>query len=62
VISVAETHGSESQFPIPGPLFFLSYPQEEEWTSFQTKCYNENVVEPGIEHGTSGSAARNSDH
>jgi hypothetical protein len=32
-----------------------------EWTSFQTHCYSENLVAPGIEHGTSGSAVRNSD-
>jgi hypothetical protein len=29
---------------------------------FQTNCYSENVVAPGIESGTSGSAARNSKH
>jgi hypothetical protein len=33
-----------------------------EWTPFQTDCYSENLVAPGIEQGTSGSAARNSDH
>jgi hypothetical protein len=33
-----------------------------EWTPFQTHCYSENLVAPGIEPGTSGSAARNSDH
>jgi hypothetical protein len=30
-----------------------------EWTPFQTHCYEENPAAPGIEHGTSGSAARN---
>jgi hypothetical protein len=29
---------------------------------FQTHCYAENVVAPGIEPGTCGLAVRNSDH
>jgi hypothetical protein len=33
-----------------------------EWTPFQIHCYAENLVEPGIEPGTSELAARNSDH
>jgi hypothetical protein len=33
-----------------------------EWTPFQTHCYSENLVVSGNESGTSGSAARNSDH
>jgi hypothetical protein len=33
-----------------------------EWTPFQTHCYSENLVVPGIELGTSGSASRDSDH
>jgi hypothetical protein len=33
-----------------------------EWTSFQTHCYSENLVAPGIGPGTSGLAATNSDH
>jgi hypothetical protein len=33
-----------------------------EWTQFQTHCYAENLVAPGIEPGTSGFASRNSDH
>jgi hypothetical protein len=33
-----------------------------EWTPFQTHCYSENLVVPGIEPGISGLAARNSDH
>jgi hypothetical protein len=32
------------------------------WTPFHTHCYSENLVEPGIEPGTSGIAGRNSDH
>jgi hypothetical protein len=33
-----------------------------EWTPFQTHCYSENLVAPGIEPGTSGFIARNSDY
>jgi hypothetical protein len=33
-----------------------------EWARFQTHCYSENLVESGIEPGTSELAARNSDH
>jgi hypothetical protein len=33
-----------------------------EWAPFQTHCYSENLVAPRIEPGTSGIAARNSDH
>jgi hypothetical protein len=33
-----------------------------EWTPFQNHCYSENVAEPGIEPGTSGSATKKSDH
>jgi hypothetical protein len=38
------------------------YPHEAEWTPFQTHHYSENLVARGIEPGTSGSVARNSDH
>jgi hypothetical protein len=40
----------------------LNYPHEAEWTPFQTHYFSENMVAPGIELGTSGSVARNSDH
>jgi hypothetical protein len=40
----------------------LSYPHEAEWTPFQAHYFSENLVAPGMEHGTSGSVARNSDH
>jgi hypothetical protein len=33
-----------------------------EWVPFQTHCYSENLAAPGIESGTSGYAARNSDY
>jgi hypothetical protein len=42
--------------------YLLKYPHEAEWTPFQTHYFLENKVEPGIEPGTSGSVARNSDH
>jgi hypothetical protein len=32
-----------------------------EWTPFQTHCYSENLVAPGIEPGTSDIAVSNSD-
>jgi hypothetical protein len=42
--------------------YLLIYPHEAECTPFQTNCYSENLVAPGIEPRTSGCAARNSDH
>jgi hypothetical protein len=33
-----------------------------EWILFQTHCYSEILVAPGIESGTSESTARNFDH
>jgi hypothetical protein len=35
---------------------------EAEWTPFQTHYFSEKLVMLGIEPGTSGSVARNSDH
>jgi hypothetical protein len=40
----------------------LSYTHEAECTPFQTHYFSENLVVPGIDPGTSGSVARNSDH
>jgi hypothetical protein len=40
----------------------LNYPHEAEWTPFQIHYFTENLVAQGIEPGTSGSVARNSDH
>jgi hypothetical protein len=40
--------------------YLLIYAHEAECTPFQTHRYSENLVAPGIETGTSGSAARNS--
>jgi hypothetical protein len=38
------------------------YSRVSEWTLFQTHYFSEDLVVPGIESGTSGSVARNSDH
>jgi hypothetical protein len=42
--------------------YLLIYPHEVELTPFHTHCYLENLVAPGMEPGTSVSAARNCDH
>jgi hypothetical protein len=42
--------------------YLLVYPHESEWTPFQTHCYSENLVAPGIEPETSGFAGRKYDH
>jgi hypothetical protein len=39
----------------------LIYPHKAEWTLFQTHFLSENLVALGIEPGTSGSVAQNSD-
>jgi hypothetical protein len=35
---------------------------EVEWTPFETHYFSENLLDPGIEPGTSESVARNYDH
>jgi hypothetical protein len=40
----------------------LSCTHDAEWTPFQNHYFSENLVAPGIEHGTSESVGRNSDH
>jgi hypothetical protein len=42
--------------------YLLIYPHEVEWHPFQTRCYSENTVAPGIEIGTSGSTDRTFEH
>jgi hypothetical protein len=42
--------------------YLLIYLHEAEWTLYQTHCYSEHLVAPGIELETSESAARKSDH
>jgi hypothetical protein len=44
-----------------GPEPLLSYIHKAEWTPFQTHYFPEKLVAPGIEPGTSGSVASNSD-
>jgi hypothetical protein len=41
--------------------FFIQVAHETEWTPFQTPYFSENLEGPGIEPGSSGSVARNSD-
>jgi hypothetical protein len=48
-------------FPDPEPLIFHSS-SSSIILPFQTHHFSENLVAPGIESGTSGSVARNSDH
>jgi hypothetical protein len=38
------------------------YTHEAQRTPFQTHYFSKNLVAPGIESGTSGSATRNADH
>jgi hypothetical protein len=69
-----ESRGQRGGFPTAVNLSFIdrsryfSFKQlliiltRAEWTPFQTHCYSENPVAPGIEPRTSGLAARNSDH
>jgi hypothetical protein len=40
----------------------LKYPQDAEWTPFQTPYFSGNLIASEIESGTSGSVANNSDH
>jgi hypothetical protein len=54
-------------FSKPEPLLFLSSSSTfilttAEWTPFQTHSYSEHLAAPGIELGSSGSAARKSNH
>jgi hypothetical protein len=65
--------GQRHEFPRPlifgfldrSRYFFIQVapqPHEAEWTPFRTPYFSENLVGPGMEPGTSGSVARNSDH
>jgi hypothetical protein len=63
VVSTTDPHGSILGFLDRSRYyFFLSCTHEAEWTPFQTHYFSENLVAPGIEPGTSGYVARNSDH
>jgi hypothetical protein len=59
MVSAKDPHGRNLGFLDPK---LLSYPHEAEWTPFQTHYFSENLIAPGIEPGSSGSVARNSDH
>jgi hypothetical protein len=59
VVSATNPHGRYFLFSRPEPLLFF---QVAEWTRFQIHYFSENLVALGIEPGTSGSVARNSDH
>jgi hypothetical protein len=39
-----------------------TFAHEAEWTPFQTHCFSENMVAPGIERETFGPVARHFDH
>jgi hypothetical protein len=65
VVSALDPHGRILGF-LDRSRYFLQvasqlYTHEAECIPFQTH-YSENLVAPGIEPGTSGSVARNSDH
>jgi hypothetical protein len=62
VVSGTDPHGPYSWLSRPDPLLFLPRTQEVEWVPFQAHYFSENVVPPRMEHGTSGSVARSSDH
>jgi hypothetical protein len=63
VVSVTDPYGLILGFLDRSRYFCLQVsPQEAEWTPFQTHYFSQNLVEPGIEPGTSGSVAWNSDH
>jgi hypothetical protein len=67
VISATDSHGRYSWFSSLELLLFLSSSSSIMLTTlsgppFQTHYFSENLVAVGIEPGTSGSVARNSDH
>jgi hypothetical protein len=66
VVSATDPHGHILDFLDRSRYYFFQVaPQlysEAEWTLFQNNYFSENLVSPGIEPGTSESAARNSDY
>jgi hypothetical protein len=66
VSAVDPTRSLISIFQTGGTTFLSSsssfIPTRAEWIPFQNHCYSEKLVVPGIEPGTSGLAAKNSDH
>jgi hypothetical protein len=59
VVSVTDPYGRILDFLDRSRYFSIKYLHEAEWTPFQTHYF---FVVPGIEPGTSGSLAKNSDH
>jgi hypothetical protein len=67
VVSAADPAPSLISVFRTGAAIFLSSSSSftltrAEWSPFQTHCYSENLAAPGIDPGTSGSAARKSDY
>jgi hypothetical protein len=56
---VSVLYTGEATFISSSSSFILT---RAEWTPFQTHCYSEYLAASGIKPGTSGSAARKSDH
>jgi hypothetical protein len=42
--------------------FSFKEPEEAEWTPFQTRCFSENLIAPGIDPRPVDLFSRNSDH
>jgi hypothetical protein len=66
VVSVTDPYAVFSYFLAGAANFsfkyLLSCTHETEWAPFQTHYFSENLIAPGVEPGTSGFVARNSDH
>jgi hypothetical protein len=62
VVSTTGSHGRQSRFSRPELSLVIQsvliYPHEAELAPFHIHSLSENLVAPGIETGTSGSAAR----
>jgi hypothetical protein len=66
-VDIGVSHGQRGGSPTVVNLRFLDRSSsfiltKAEWTTFQTHCYSGNLAALGIEPGTSGLAARNSDN
>jgi hypothetical protein len=63
VVSATDPHILIIGFIVRNRYFFFQVvPHEAEWIPFQTHCFSENPVAPGMKPGISGSVAKNSDH
>jgi hypothetical protein len=65
MVSATDPHGRILGFLDWSRYYFFqvapNFTHEAECTPFQTHYFSENLVAPGIEPGTSGSVAKNSD-